>query len=388
MAKVKFYYLTDDLLDTSFSESKLYYKKQPIRKNHFTTAQIHFRYTESPKGLLNYFKNNFTTINITYHKIDTLPFHLSYIQREGCDKDKSNLKTSLYGEEGRVENNFSSPLKKYEHKFFRIIISPEKNLLDLTDYTKYIVSQIERHTGYSLIWTAANHYNTDRHHTHLLIRGIDKKGKSVFLPRALIKTELRKCAMNYSNSILGEKTEAEILTSLTLQAKSKNVNQIDRSIYNKCKDRPLHNDRFTIIPKTKIELSRLKMLSGMGLADSIKINNLPAFQVRRDFTDILYKRQIASDVLKNHNFQSSKDIFRLPKNKTITVRVLSRVKNKNDHGSFDYIVRDEEAQKVYFFTSENKYELQNKIIIDSKIIRNSQKKNAPIKNANISEKTY
>ena len=370
MSKKDFFYIDYDVLDTHLSDGKNYLKKQKKQKNRFSRlGYIPDIYTlKSNEGLKKYLSNNFVSIKVSFNCPDTLSRHISYVSRDGCDKDNPGDKTPIYNADGIIEDvkkEFAFKSKK-EKRHFRIIISPERNNLDLTDFTKYIVSEIERSTGYSLRWAAANHYNTDHHHSHLIIRGIDNKGRDVRIPKALIRAELRKYAIQYSNSILGMKTEPELYETVYKMSVSKNVTQIDRNIYYKCKDKPLDNGYHIYIPKTSEEISRLKYLSSINYAQPIVINNKSAFRVKKDFIHSLRSEQERKDLTKLHNTVITGDLLR-PSKKAVKVRILSRVPDPLEHEKYKYLARDEETNNMYSFSSLYKYDLHNSILLDSDI---------------------
>ena len=71
---------------------------------------------------------------------------------------------------------FRAPLEN-EPRQFRFIVSPEEgDRLDLKEFTRQFMRQVEKDTGRRLIWAAVNHHNTDNPHVHIVIRGVDRDG--------------------------------------------------------------------------------------------------------------------------------------------------------------------------------------------------------------------
>lgn len=70
---------------------------------------------------------------------------------------------------------------------WRMVISPEHGKdLDMTQLTRDLMRDIEKDTGYTLDWVAANHYNTEHPHSHVIVRGQDLDGLEVGLKRDYI----------------------------------------------------------------------------------------------------------------------------------------------------------------------------------------------------------
>ena len=79
---------------------------------------------------------------------------------------------------GRIQRQEVDAIREGPHQF-RLIVSPEDaERLDLKDYTRKLMGQVESDLGRKLDWKAINHYNTDNPHTHIVIHGLDQKGES------------------------------------------------------------------------------------------------------------------------------------------------------------------------------------------------------------------
>lgn len=94
---------------------------------------------------------------------------------------------------------------------WKAIVSPEHGkALDLQAFARELMAQVEKDLGQIKIdpsgpleWVAAVHTNTDHPHIHFAIRGIDKNGKMVRLPRKYIKQGLRAQAQSLATQKLG-----------------------------------------------------------------------------------------------------------------------------------------------------------------------------------------
>jgi hypothetical protein len=97
--------------------------------------------------------------------------HLEYISREETGRDGAD--PELYGAD---PEGYESRMAKLH---FRFIISPGNQNVDLTELTEEFIKKTELRLGLKLDWVAANHYNTGKQHTHVLINGFDLRRKIV-----------------------------------------------------------------------------------------------------------------------------------------------------------------------------------------------------------------
>lgn len=67
--------------------------------------------------------------------------------------------------------------------FYKIILSPRQNELDHEAYTREIMTRWEEYTGIKTNWYAIKHSNTQYHHVHLVMPGLDIDGNSYRLNR-------------------------------------------------------------------------------------------------------------------------------------------------------------------------------------------------------------
>ena len=104
--------------------------------------------------------------------------HVQYVERGGVEKDGTAGK--LYGDENRFDrNSFLREIEGEPHQF-RFIVSPENaDDLDLDEFTRKLVNQMESDLDRKIDWGAVNHYNTDNPHVHIIVRGVDSDGNEL-----------------------------------------------------------------------------------------------------------------------------------------------------------------------------------------------------------------
>lgn len=116
-------------------------------------------------------------------------------------------------------------------RVFKVIISPEfGSRLDLERLTRETMSQLSARIGQDLEWLAASHFDTAHPHTHVIIRGIDRSGLEVRLPKSVITRELRGFAQHAATAQLGYRTRADLEQSNLARAKQWRWSRLDDAL--------------------------------------------------------------------------------------------------------------------------------------------------------------
>ena len=246
------------------TESGAYFKKHHISKRSMTS---------------NYVANNFVT-NKSQKCITKMSFrpskdlhskNLQYIQKEGKGIDGNEPK--LYGSD---DEEFYK--KNMADKNWRIILSPQTNNIDLTVLTKEFIKKLEDYSGFKFTWTAANHYDTDNHHTHILINGIDKNGKEVnFLPKGSYPKICSQIAKDLCTQMIGNKTKAQIKDELEKTTVAQRKTFLDDKLLNYMKGNELNKD-YINDKKEALLSQRLNYLKSLGLCSYSKETQKFTFQ--------------------------------------------------------------------------------------------------------------
>lgn len=199
--------------------------------------------------------------------------HLKYVEREGVERDGS--KGVLYGPEGPARaDNFEEPRAEEKHQF-RLILSPEDAAeLDLTDYTRRYMAQVEQDLGRRLEWAAVNHFNTEHPHVHIIVRGVDRDGREVRFDRKYISNGMRWRAQELATLELGPRTELEVRRARTREIDQERYTSLDREIERRApegvvraRSEPAGRARGGVDDATLV--ARLQHLEGYGLAERV-----------------------------------------------------------------------------------------------------------------------
>jgi hypothetical protein len=116
-----------------------------------------------------------------------------------------------------------------EERLFKIIVSPEfGDRLNLHQYTRELLHRMEHDLGAQLEWVAAVHHNTEHPHVHIALRGVDKKGIPLRLPREYIRGGLRERAEEIATEALGYRSAADAHEAHVREAIQTRYTPLDR----------------------------------------------------------------------------------------------------------------------------------------------------------------
>ena len=196
--------------------------------------------------------------------------HMRYIQRDGVTRE--GLPGELYGPETDQANGdeFLKRTAGDRHQF-RFIVSAEDGAEypDLKPYVRRLMTQVEQDLGTKLDWVAVDHFNTERPHTHIVLRGVDDRGDNLIIAREYISHGLRERASELVTLDLGPRTDREIEDRLRHDVDQERLTAIDRRLLRRMDaDRtvyPADNDPF----QQSVAAGRLRKLKAMELAEDL-----------------------------------------------------------------------------------------------------------------------
>ncbi len=177
------------------------------------------------------------------------------------NKDGVEIKPKIFGNVSDEE--YKSNITPDHIKF---VLSPETSLDEksLKTFTEIFMERVSFETGFNLSWQAACHTDTAHPHVHVVINGIDRDGKKVHFRRDFIKCFGRMTAQETLTSLIGERTQEQILSAQDRRVTARRFTSLDEEI-----ERCLSTDEsgcyypghdFTL-------LRRLDELYKMGLAE-------------------------------------------------------------------------------------------------------------------------
>ena len=194
--------------------------------------------------------------------------HLAYLERDGVERDGSP--GQLYGADETFTRESVVNEIADEKRQFRFIVSPEDGAeLDLKEFTRQLMAQVEKDTGRRLIWAAVNHHNTDNPHVHIVVRGVDRDGDEVRIDGRYIGQEMRWRAQEIVTRELGLRPERELSYGPSPDIRRGAFTTIDRTIaLHQSADKTLSPRQVAEIPASERPacFARLETLERMNLA--------------------------------------------------------------------------------------------------------------------------
>ncbi|MGX5851299.1 relaxase/mobilization nuclease domain-containing protein [Mesorhizobium sp. PL10] len=115
---------------------------------------------------------------------------------------------------------------------FRFIISPQDavDMSDLKTFTRDLMAQAVKDLGTNLDWLAADHWNTDNPHIHIILRGRVEDGQDLVISRDYIKNGMRGRAQDLITQELGPRNDREIRHALHQQIEAEHWTVRDRQL--------------------------------------------------------------------------------------------------------------------------------------------------------------
>jgi type IV secretory pathway VirD2 relaxase len=138
--------------------------------------------------------------------------HGRYVARESATQGGKSAEAGFNATEQNLD--IAATIDKWQgagdERLFKIIVSPEfGDRLNLQQYARELLHRMEQDLGAQLESVAAVHHNTEHPHVHIALRGVDKKGIPIRLPREYIRGGLRERAEEIATEALGYRSAAD-----------------------------------------------------------------------------------------------------------------------------------------------------------------------------------
>ncbi len=203
-----------------------------------------------------------------------LSAHLTYIQRDGVSREQHEGR--LFGAEtDEVDRNRFAARCEQDRHHFRFIVSPDdaEQMADLKRFTRDLMRQMEKDLATRLDWAAADHWNTQHPHIHVIVRGVTDTGKNLVMARDYISRGMRTRAQDLITRELGLRSEQEIRHSLDRQVSTERWTDLDRNLSREQKRHGFIDMTGGELRQAKelraLHMGRLRKLERLGLADEL-----------------------------------------------------------------------------------------------------------------------
>ena len=201
--------------------------------------------------------------------------HLRYIQRDSVTPE---------GERGRaysatcdeVDADAFGERGSGDRHQFRFIVSAEdaEAIGDLKGFTRDLMMRMEADLGTTLDWVAVDHHDTDNPHTHVVLRGGEKRAADLVIARDYIAHGFRLRACELATEMLGPQTELEMRERMTREVGQQRWTGLDRKLSELTRD----DGRIAIADAERssdtrsrrtLLIGRLQTLEALGLAGRV-----------------------------------------------------------------------------------------------------------------------
>ena len=102
-------------------------------------------------------------------------------------------------------------------------------------FTRDLMAQAEKDLRTKLD-VAADHYNTDNPHTHIIVRGIDEDGRDLVIAKDYLSKGFRERASELMSAELGQRHDFEIEKAMQRETLQDRFTSIDRGLIRKIED--------------------------------------------------------------------------------------------------------------------------------------------------------
>ena len=225
--------------------------------------------------------------------------HADYLTRDGAaGRDLFYTATQARIDGRAIAADWANSDKRH----FRIVLTAEEGgaLKDLPGYTREVMARAEATLGKPLAWLAIDHWDTDNPHTHIILRGRDRLGRDLILPRDFVKHGFRGIARDVATERLGARTPAQARAALDRETRRHAPTRLDRLIAEQLPKTGFVRIADLAAPNrdpalTQALKGRAKELERLGLAKPVRRNVL-AFSA--NWQDRLKAMELHLDVAK------------------------------------------------------------------------------------------
>lgn len=222
--------------------------------------------------------------------------HLRYLQRDGVTRD--GRPGELYGPDAdKVDGKSWLDRQSGDRHQFRLIISPEDGdqYADLKDLTRRLMSRLEQDLGTRLDWVAVDHFNTGHPHSHVIVRGVDQKGKDLVIAPDYLTRGLRERAAELVELDLGPRTTREIARSQLAEIDAERLTAIDRRLVRLGGEERIVAASADGAFEQTLRAGRLAKLGRLGLAEDLGQGR---WRLAADLSDTLTRMGERGDIIR------------------------------------------------------------------------------------------
>jgi type IV secretory pathway VirD2 relaxase len=196
--------------------------------------------------------------------------HLRYVERDGTTRDGERGQLYSRDKDAADGKEFLERGNSDRHQF-RFIVSAEDGdqYDDLKPITRSLMQQVEKDLGTKLDWVAVDHFNTGHPHSHIILRGVDDRGKDLIIARDYLGTGMRSRLEQILKRDLGPRTTLEIESRLRHDVSAERVTSTDRALLRDMDGERVVTSQHRDPMFQSMHAGRLQKLEQLGLASDM-----------------------------------------------------------------------------------------------------------------------
>jgi type IV secretory pathway VirD2 relaxase len=196
--------------------------------------------------------------------------HLRYVERDGTTRDGEPAQLYSRDTDEADGRAFLERGQGDRHQF-RFIVSAEDGdqYDDLKPLTRSLMHQVENDLGTKLDWVAVDHFNTGHPHSHIILRGVDDRGKDLIIARDYLGTGMRSRLEQIVERDLGPRTTLEIESRLRQDIDAERMTWTDRALIRDADNEHIVTSQRRDPMFQSLRAGRLQKLNQLGLADDL-----------------------------------------------------------------------------------------------------------------------
>lgn len=240
--------------------------------------------------------------------------HLNYIQRDGVAEDGGKGLLFSSSSEDCDGSKYLADSRNDKHEF-RFIIAPEAaSNIDLEYLTRKVLKQMEIDLKTKLNWVASDHYNTDKPHVHVVMRGIADDGSTLNISKDYISNGIRIRTREILTREIGLRSRQEIELVYKNEITANRFTSIDRFIKKQLginstiiNSKILENANAYI--HRDVVKNRLEYLKNIGLFhQEINIFGRTNWKAEDNWEKVLRDKGMSNDIIKIMHREAKLDV--------------------------------------------------------------------------------
>jgi len=289
-------------------------QRAPIKTKRRTIANSTHCFASSSFAVYTGNRNQRCVVKISYAKntkTRSWAAHGEYLQREHAQN--THEKGEGFNQESSsvdLKTTLRQWQRDEDEHVFKLIVSPENgHQMDLKQHAKELMIQVEKDLKTKLEWAAIDHYNTDHPHLHILIRGRDQRGNTLFIEPDYLSRGIRHQSQELATRVLGLRLDHDLVQARARQLEREYLTEIDKSLRYKSVNsivsfHQVVSDNQVARECRLLEIGRLKFLEKLGLAEKI---DKKSWKLGDNLEPTLREMQLSHDIIKSrarHNTQT------------------------------------------------------------------------------------